>query len=153
MLSKTAAILLLILATVSCQKTQIDLTTHTDVLYDTTLTFKQGDNFEITLKENPTTGYIWQILPSDLATQGLDKVLKVRGSKYEQDPKSRGAVGHGGVRKFQFHVIGEGQGNINFFYGRSWEIQKQQDQGLTLESFIQKIVPLKAVSRKQNTEL
>ena len=81
---------------------QVDLTAHDEIEYDKILQLKQGDTFEIHLKENPTTGYIWQTFPWDFETAGLTKVLKVRSSKYEADAKAKGAVGHGGVRTFQF---------------------------------------------------
>ena len=129
-------------------KQQIDLTAYDEVEYDKILQIKQGDTFEILLKENPTTGYIWQTFPWDLENAGLAKVLKVRSSKYEPDPKAKGAVGHGGTRIFQFQVIGEGTGKINFYYGRSWEITKLQEEGKSLDQFLQKSVPFSGISRK-----
>ena len=115
---------------------KIDLQAYDEVVYDKPLQIKQGDSFEIILKENPTTGYFWQTFPWDLEAQGLHKVLKVRSSKYEPDPKAKGAVGHGGTRVFQFQVLGEGSGKLNFYYGRSWEIQKVKDAGESLDQFV-----------------
>ncbi len=61
MISKITALLAaaLIVSGSFAQKTTIDLTTSTEVNYGSTLTLKKGQNFEVLLKENPTTGYIW----------------------------------------------------------------------------------------------
>ena len=72
----------------------------------------------------------------------------MRSSKYEPDPKAKGAVGHGGTRIFQFQVLGEGSGKLNFYYGRSWEIQKVKDAGESLDQFVQKTVQISGISRK-----
>ena len=74
------------------------------------------------LKENPTTGYIWQVIDSDLEKNGLTQVLKMKGSQFAQDENRRGAVGVGGVRTMQFQAVGKGEGNLNLYHGRSWEI-------------------------------
>ncbi len=42
-------------------KTVVDLTTYTRIRYDTPLEIYEGDEFEVLLKENPSTGYIWEI--------------------------------------------------------------------------------------------
>ena len=60
---------LLLLAFISlsiCEQVTLDLTNYLQKTYDTVTYLKKGDNLEVLLKENPSTGYIWQIVPSDL---------------------------------------------------------------------------------------
>ncbi len=64
------------------------------------------------------------------------------------DENKRGAVGVGGVRKFTFHVTGEGEGNLNFLFGRPWEINSQVQAGQSISTYVQKVIPINAVPRK-----
>jgi hypothetical protein len=51
-------------------------------------------------------------------------------------------MGVGGVRQMVFQVIGEGSGNIDFVFGRPWEIQPKIVSGEDISSYVQKIVPI-----------
>ena len=44
----------------------LDLTQYKDVRYDSPLELKVGESFEVLLRENPSTGYIWQLIDADL---------------------------------------------------------------------------------------
>ena len=44
----------------------LDLTQYKDVRYDSPLELKVGESFEVMLRENPSTGYIWQLIDADL---------------------------------------------------------------------------------------
>ena len=120
----------------------IDLTSFPDKVYDETVTLNVGDSFEVMLRENPTTGYIWQVLDDDLTSEGLINAIKVESANYVQDQNRRGAVGVGGIRTFQFKVIGASQGNLNLYHGRTWEMKSLSDKGISLKSYIQKVIPI-----------
>lgn len=61
-------------------------------------------------------------------------------SDYVQDPNRRGAVGVGGVRTFVFEALGQVEGDINFYHGRSWEMKKETESGKSLQSYVQKVI-------------
>ena len=71
-----------------------------------------GETFELSLAENPTTGYRWQVDPAP------PPVLGVFSEKFES---SGGALGAGGRRHWTFHAQGPGDGTLNLVYRRSWE--------------------------------
>lgn len=73
----------------------------------------KGDTLVISLKENPTTGYSWNVS----ASPGLSLV----DDEYVQDPAAEGAVGAGGVHNWTFEVAEEGIQNISAVYKRPWE--------------------------------
>ena len=51
---------------VSAQQTTIDLSTYPRLKYDETVQITVGQTFQVLLRENPSTGYTWQILDSML---------------------------------------------------------------------------------------
>ena len=53
----------------------VDLTAYSEKIYDKLVQLNVGDQFEVILRENPTTGYIWQVLDDDLKTEGLDSAI------------------------------------------------------------------------------
>ena len=53
----------------------VDLTAFSEKIYDKLVQLNVGDQFEVILRENPTTGYIWQVLDDDLKTEGLDSAI------------------------------------------------------------------------------
>lgn len=73
----------------------------------------KGDTIIISLEENPTTGYSWNIS----ASPGLSMV----DDEYVQDPADEGIVGAGGVHNWTFEVVEEGIQNISAVYKRPWE--------------------------------
>ena len=111
-----------------------------------------GETFEVILKENPTTGYIWEIFESELKKGGLLGVVRPRKHRYEQDENRRGAVGVGGVRIFTFEVVAPGKGDINFIHGRPWEVNAMVDRKEDIGTLVEKIVPIVAVRKPQEEE-
>lgn len=112
-----------------------------------------GETIEILLKENPTTGYIWQILDDELDRAGLKSVLRIKGSQYAQDENRRGAVGVGGTRRIELVVIGEGKGTLSLAHGRSWEIKAMLDKGEDISSVIQKKINIVAKAASEGKDL
>jgi hypothetical protein len=72
---KTNHLLILLLSAIFASglapKETIDLTNYRRETYDSVVKLKVGQSLEVLLKENPTTGYIWQVLDSLLEKEGV----------------------------------------------------------------------------------
>lgn len=73
---------------------------------------KSGEDFAITLKANPTTGYQWEADFDSNFIQLIDR---------EYIPSSPGLVGSGGQEIFDFLILKTGKTDITFSYQREWE--------------------------------
>jgi inhibitor of cysteine peptidase len=91
-----------------------DLRTFTE--QDDTKEFKLhvGEEFQVSLPENPTTGYIWVI--SEASSSNIE--LMQREFLASQDT---GIVGSGGIRVFIFSVQKPGRANLSLELKRPWE--------------------------------
>jgi inhibitor of cysteine peptidase len=80
----------------------------------TPVTVRKGQTFALTLRSNPTTGYIWQLgkPPEDGVIQFIDN--QYRGDK-------SGLVGAGGREIWTFKAVGTGETTIDLKYVRPWE--------------------------------
>jgi len=72
-----------------------------------------GRTLKITLEENPTTGYRWQIAESD------DMILKLLNRKYERADAEPGKLGVGGMVTFEFEAAGKGIAELKMVYIRA----------------------------------
>lgn len=86
-----------------------------------TITLKKGDIFEISLDENPTTGYGWNVT----STQGLT----VLDSKYV---KEGSAIGAGGVHVWKLEATSSGTDQFFAVYKRPWEPRSEADRTFRL---------------------
>ena len=92
----------------------------TDADYDSgIIEVKTGEQFTISLKSNPTTGYSWQ-------PEFDSSFLELIETSFVSD--SPELVGAGGVEKFVFLAHREGQVEITFEYKRPWEDQPIQEK-------------------------
>lgn len=77
-----------------------------------TVTLPAGSAITISLVENPTTGYSWNVTSS-------------RGLTYVNDtfipPEDTGLVGAGGVHEWQYLATERGTGEFSAIYMRPWE--------------------------------
>lgn len=83
-----------------------------------TITVKVGDDIQVVLSGNPTTGYSWatSLGPADKA------VLEQQGDAvYAQQSTGQSVVGAGGAFTFTFKAAAAGQVDLKFGYARSWE--------------------------------
>jgi inhibitor of cysteine peptidase len=78
----------------------------------TEITVGVGEEFEVRLESNATTGYAWQVVEQP------DAVTLV-SSEYEAPDTS--LVGAGGVEVFVFEGVAEGSGEIRLEYVRSFD--------------------------------
>ena len=141
----------LLFAMAAAQTITIDLSAYPKLRYDTPVEVKVGEQFEVILAENPTTGYIWEIFEQELKKGGIDKVVRPRRHRYETDENKRGATGVSGLRIFTLEVIGVGKGDLNFIHGRPWETNAKADAGEDLGPLVQKVVPIIAVRPATDT--
>jgi inhibitor of cysteine peptidase len=89
----------------------------------TTVAASVGDVVQLSLAENPTTGYAWKLELSD--------GLKQQKTDYVPDDKSGELAGSGGVRTWWIEVTAAGDHTVKGVYERSWE-PNPEDQTYTL---------------------
>jgi predicted secreted protein len=77
-----------------------------------TVELRIGDELEITLPGNPTTGYVWEVSSLDTA------LLKQENPAFLPADKS---IGSGGLAVMKLHAIGEGCGELKLIYHRPFE--------------------------------
>jgi len=82
-----------------------------------------GDSISIRLKENPTTGFKWEVTSTP-------DLLSATGSQYY--PPISQLAGAGGERTFTFKGTKAGQGAAVLSYRRSWEADKPAAKTYTL---------------------
>src|SRR5262245_3362204 len=74
-----------------------------------------GQEIRITLPENPTTGFRW-----DIETKG-EPALQLDNETFDS---LQGGVGKGGIHQWRFTAAREGRGDIVLVYRRSFERDK-----------------------------
>ncbi|HLH61487.1 MAG TPA: protease inhibitor I42 family protein [Ktedonobacteraceae bacterium] len=72
-----------------------------------------GQKFEVRLRENPTTGFRWNVL------SGGEPTCKTLADVYE--PPDSGLHGQEGTRYWRFEAVQAGYAHIELLYRRSWE--------------------------------
>ncbi|WP_407356456.1 protease inhibitor I42 family protein [Methanolobus sp. WCC5] len=73
----------------------------------------RDDIIIIKLRENPSTGYSWNMTYSE--------GLELKDDSYEQEAGTEGLVGAGGVHQWTFEVTDTGEQTISAVYMRPWE--------------------------------
>jgi inhibitor of cysteine peptidase len=73
----------------------------------------RGATIEVTLPENPTTGYRWAVESIDAS------ILQLRNSAYSMNPGV--GIGGGGARTMTFHATSVGKTNLMLKLWREWE--------------------------------
>jgi inhibitor of cysteine peptidase len=79
---------------------------------NTTVTARIGETIEVSLIENPSTGYRWEVAALD------SRVVSAEESRFV--PSARG-IGAGGTRHMAFRVRDAGTGRIELVLRRTWE--------------------------------
>ncbi len=79
------------------------------------ITVKTGTKIVISLPSNPTTGFDWYI-------EELPENLEPVGAKtYVNSETDKNVVGAGGITKFTFKAVKNGEGTLVLIYKRNWE--------------------------------
>ena len=81
-----------------------------------TVTIKKFDELELSLAENPTTGYRWEVKSSG------EPVCQLKNTFFDS-PSER--IGQGGRRRWLFQVVELGRATIELAYQRSFEREKR----------------------------
>lgn len=85
----------------------------------TEVALEPGATFDVTLPENATTGYQWQIHEQP---DGVELISD------EPIPPADLRPGAGGEHRFRFHVRGEPAGPLTLELRRSWESEREPEQ-------------------------
>lgn len=80
-----------------------------------TVELRTGDELEITVPGNPTTGYVWEVNSLDPTLLKQDNSLFLHADK---------SIGSGGLEVIKLHAIGEGRGELKLIYHRPFEKNK-----------------------------
>lgn len=105
-------------ATSLAQKSSQPKLTLTEADSGKTVTVDVADEIAITLAENPSTGYTWEIDQTDANT------LESLSSKYVQDPAPTVLVGVPGNRTFMFQALKPGTVHLGLKQWQPWEGNK-----------------------------
>lgn len=93
-----------------------------------TIQIKKGDTIYLELKENPSTGYSWQL--------SLSKGLNTLSTKYYPPESSQNGqsfiVGAEGFRLWGINSVARGSQQVKGIYKRSWERETGKEQTFTL---------------------
>jgi inhibitor of cysteine peptidase len=81
-----------------------------------TITAQVGQQITVTLKGNPTTGYLWSVAGVSSNTVG-----QVGEVEYKRDEVGKGVVGSGGVFVATFKAVKPGPTTVRMEYRRPWE--------------------------------
>jgi inhibitor of cysteine peptidase len=82
-----------------------------------------GQEVEIYLQENPTTGFRWQVV------QTGEPICTLVSETF--DP-GRKAPGQAGIHSWKFKVVAEGTASIELVYRRSWDTATAAGHTFTL---------------------
>jgi inhibitor of cysteine peptidase len=82
-----------------------------------------GEEFELRLHENPTTGFRWR-----LESDG-EPACKLQSDFFET---ANGTPGRGGTHYWRFQAVQEGLGHIELVYRRSFEHDESSTQSFKL---------------------
>lgn len=80
-----------------------------------TITLAVGEQIQVTLESNPTTGYQWELDEIDLS------VIKQQGEVSYKATHNVYVVGSGGDETFIFEAVGAGETTLTLIYHQPWE--------------------------------
>jgi inhibitor of cysteine peptidase len=84
-----------------------------------------GQQFNLTLPSNPTTGFRWKLI--DPAAS----VLQPLGPEVYTNPEDSGLVGSAGLSTWRFRVANEGKAELKLAYSQPWEPNVAPAQSFT----------------------
>lgn len=90
----------------------------------TSISLKNGENFTLQLRENPSTGYSWQL--------NVSKGLTILSDGYTQDEAPEGKVGVPGNRSWIIEAVDQGSQQVNGIYKQSWMNTTGTEKNFTL---------------------
>lgn len=132
----TVLIICLILATIPMTICATPHVTNHKVITENdngkSINLKKGDTIYLKLKENPSTGYSWEL--------SLSKGLNLLSDKYysPESFKKSGEfiVGAGGIHLWKIKAVAKGSQQIKGIYKRSWEQETGEEQTFKLNVIV-----------------
>ena len=115
------------ISSIGCQPSGKVGAVATESMNKGSIKVQRGDDVEVKLPENPSTGYTWK-RTSDL---GLNVIAKV-SSTFEGDDNPKGAVGVGGMRIFRYHAITRGICTLQYVLVPPGQEPSASDKGYTI---------------------
>ncbi|MCX5786563.1 MAG: protease inhibitor I42 family protein [Elusimicrobia bacterium] len=80
-----------------------------------------GETFQVSLPENPTTGYQWEVYKSGAPFVGLEKEEYIA----PEENLSGHIVGRGGTKLLTFEAAKPGEAELALRLRRSWEAESE----------------------------
>ena len=118
------SVILLSVCGVGCSRSS--MTVNADKSYSgRTLDLRVGDGVKVTLAENPTTGYKWELLARP------EPICVIVSDAYVANT-AVGTVGAGGVHNWDFRAVDKGTTTVSLAYRRPWEKDVAPVQTFTL---------------------
>jgi inhibitor of cysteine peptidase len=118
------SVILLSVCCVGCSRSS--MTIDADKSYSgRSLDLRVGDGVKVTLAENPTTGYKWELLARP------EPVCVIVSDAYVANT-AVGTVGAGGVHNWDFRAVDKGTTTVSLAYRRPWEKDVAPVQTFTL---------------------
>ena len=90
----------------------------------TNISLKNGENFTLQLRENPSTGYSWQL--------NVSEGLSILNDNYTQDEAPEGKVGVPGNHSWIIEAVDQGSQQVNGIYKQPWENATGPEENFTL---------------------
>jgi inhibitor of cysteine peptidase len=92
------------------------------------ISLRNGETFYLKLKENPTTGYSWELNMSQGLNNASDYYYPPETSQENKQP----LVGAGGVHIWEIKVVNSGSQQVKGIYKRPWENITGTEETFTL---------------------
>jgi inhibitor of cysteine peptidase len=125
----TTLALILWCAVSGCSGGSLKMITLDQAANNTEVILTVGQEVEIVLPENPTTGYRWEIQDSG------EPVCSAIANRF--DAPSAGTPGRGGVRHWQFRAERAGSCRIDLIYQRASDREARPAQTFSLTARVQ----------------
>lgn len=90
----------------------------------TSISLRNGENFTLQLRENPSTGYAWEL--------NVSEGLNILSDNYTQDEAPEEMVGVGGTRSWIIEAVDQGSQQVNGIYKQAWENTTGTEENFTL---------------------
>lgn len=94
----------------------------------TNISLENGSIFFLKLKENPTTGYSWELNLS----QGLSNISGQYYPAKQPEGVEHPLVGAGGVHLWEIKVVADGSQQVKGIYKRPWDSETGTEEKFTL---------------------
>ncbi|PAV11117.1 hypothetical protein ASJ81_11470 [Methanosarcina spelaei] len=94
----------------------------------TSISLENGNTFYLKLKENPTTGYSWELNLS----QGLNNISGEYYPPEQPEGIKEPLVGAGGVHLWEIKAVSKGSQQVTGIYKRPWEKLTGEEEKFTL---------------------